>query len=89
MSTPAPTKDWYSPGELAVHCGYSVDEIEVLTRRHHWPRVHGEPGGKIGVDVATVQRALGSSLTTVHGSVDRQPARSAPGEQSARSGGQP
>lgn len=89
MSPPAPTKDWYSPGELAVHCGCSVDEIEALTRRHHWPRVHGEHGGKIGVDVATVQRALGSAPTTVHGSVESQPARSALGERSARNGGQP
>jgi hypothetical protein len=71
MSTNAPAKDWYSPEELAAHCGCSIDRIEVLTRRHHWPRVHGENGGKIGVDLTTVQRAVGSSPTTVHASVLR------------------
>lgn len=71
MSTNAPAKDWYNPKELAAHCGCSVDRIEVLTRRYHWPRVHGENGDKIGVDLATVQRAVGSSPTTVHNSVLR------------------
>lgn len=71
MNCPTAIKDWYSPDELAVHCSCSVDKIEALTRRHHWPRVHGANGSKIGVDLETVQRALGGSPTTVHGSVSR------------------
>ncbi|TXN73853.1 hypothetical protein FV228_07270 [Methylobacterium sp. WL18] len=69
MSTLAPAKDWYAPQELAVHCGCSVDRIEALARRHHWPRVHGEHGGKLGVDLETAQRVVGSSEAAVHGSV--------------------
>ncbi|QGY05490.1 hypothetical protein MMSR116_29065 [Methylobacterium mesophilicum SR1.6/6] len=69
MTAPALAKEWYSPQELALHCGCSVEHIEALTRRHHWPRVHGENGGKIGVDLETVQRAVGSSPTAVHGSI--------------------
>lgn len=61
MSASAPAKDWYAPDELAAHCGCSVDRIEALSRRHRWPRVHGEHGGKIGVDLEIVHRAVGSS----------------------------
>lgn len=63
------SKSWYSPTELAGYCACSVERIEELSRRQHWPRVHGEHGGKIGVDIETVQRALGGTAATVHGSI--------------------
>lgn len=71
MSSPAPRKDWYSLEELAEHCGCTVDQIELLARRHHWPRVHGGNGSKIGVELETVRRALGGPPTAVHGGVLR------------------
>ena len=71
MTALATTKGWYSPAELAAHCGCSVDRIEALTRRHHWPRVHGENGGKIGVDLAIAQDALNGTLVTAKGGVLR------------------
>jgi hypothetical protein len=60
---------WHSPAELAIACGCSTEVIEALTRRHHWPRVHGENGGKIGIEIDTVRRALGITQGTVHGSM--------------------
>lgn len=69
MSEAAQSKLWYSPTDLAAHCGCSVEKTEELTRRNHWPRVHGEHGGKIGIDIETVRRALGGAATSVHGSI--------------------
>jgi hypothetical protein len=69
VNAPAPAKPWYSLEELAVHCGCSVEQIEALTRRHHWPRVHGEHGGKIGVDLETARRVVNNRSTAVQRSV--------------------
>lgn len=71
MNEAAPSKPWYSPAELAARCDCSVDRIEALTRRHHWPRVHGENGGKIGVDLASARNAVHGTLVTVKGGVMR------------------
>lgn len=62
-------RGWHSPAELALACGCGTDAIEALTRRHHWPRVHGENGGKIGIDIDTVRRALATTRGTVRGSM--------------------
>ncbi|MBE7204135.1 MAG: hypothetical protein INR70_40960 [Parafilimonas terrae] len=69
MNYPLPHKGWFTPEELATRCHCSVEHINALTRRHHWPRVHGGNGGKVGVDFETVLRAVGVPLKVVHGSV--------------------
>ncbi|MGH1575193.1 hypothetical protein ACRAWG_36780 [Methylobacterium sp. P31] len=60
-------KSWHSPAELALACDCTADAVEALARRHHWPRIHGENGGKIGVDVETGRDALLGRPGTVYG----------------------
>lgn len=69
VSTRTQSKAWYGLQELAAQCGCSVDKVEEMARRHHWPRIHGENGSRIGVDIAIARRVLGSTTASVHGSV--------------------
>jgi hypothetical protein len=45
MSDAAASMPPYSPQKLAPRFGCRVDWIKALTRRYHWPRVHGGNGG--------------------------------------------
>lgn len=71
MDEAVPSKPWYSPQQLAALCNCSVIRIEELTRRHHWPRVHGENGGKIGIDLASARDAVTGTSVTSKGGVLR------------------
>lgn len=66
---PMQNKQWFTPAELARTCHSNEQEIVELARRHHWPRIHGEHGPRIGVELGAVKEALAAAPEDVHGSI--------------------
>lgn len=50
---------WLTPSEIAYRLGCDEARVVDLARTHHWPRVQGSGGTRIGVELAAVRRALG------------------------------